>query len=174
MKTIKKISYKLTVMLLVLSIFITGCTPVTKKNTTTQNENITYTGLDDSQLHDYVIENLYSGMNAEFTNDDYTVEEISTVYISKEYIEESEYNSKSNIYFGYTLDEIEKRFEGKKFVFTVGDNNETTVIEFKEYENQYGKMLKNVAIGSGVIIICTTVSLATGGTVSIVFAVVLG
>ena len=57
-KTIKKISYKLTVMLLVLSIFITGCTPVTKKNTTTQNENITYTGLDDSQLHDYVIENL--------------------------------------------------------------------------------------------------------------------
>ena len=52
MKTIKKISYKLTVMLLVLSIFITGCTPVTKKNTTTQNENITYTGLDDSQLHD--------------------------------------------------------------------------------------------------------------------------
>ena len=58
MKTIKKISYKLTVMLLVLSIFITGCTPVTKKNTTTQNENITYTGLDDSQLHDNVIENL--------------------------------------------------------------------------------------------------------------------
>lgn len=169
MKMMKKISYKIICLILVISIFVCGCTPI-KTKTKVQEKQISFTGLDDSTLHDYVIENLYSGVNANFTNDDYTIEEISAVYISKEYIEESAYNSKSNIYFGYELDEIEKRFEGKKYVFTVGENNETTVIEFKDYENQYKKILKNVAIGSGVIIICTTVSIATGGTISIVFA----
>ncbi|MDE5539213.1 MAG: hypothetical protein K2J20_01860 [Bacilli bacterium] len=170
-KKLKKISYKFTGLLLAISIFICGCTPI--KNTENKNindEQISFTGLDDSQLQEYVIENLYSTVNSEFTNDDYTIEEISAVYVSKEYIEESEYNAKSNIYFGYTLDEIEKRFEGKKYVFTVGDDKQTTVIEFKKYENQYKKMLKSVAIGIGVIIVCTTVSLATGGTVSVVFA----
>lgn len=169
-KKIKKISYKITALILVVSIFICGCTPVKNHGDNVNDEKISFTGLDDSQLQDYVIEHLYSGVNAEFTNDDYTIEEISTVYISKEYIKESEYNAKSNIYFGYTLDEIEKRFNGKKYVFTVGDDNQTTVIEFKKYEDQYRKMLNNVVIGSGVIIICTTVSVATGGTVSIVFA----
>ena len=108
-KKIKKISYKITALILVVSIFICGCTPVKNHGDNINDEKISFTGLDDSQLQDYVIEHLYSGVNAEFTNDDYTIEEISTVYISKEYIEESEYNAKSNIYFGYTLDEIEKR-----------------------------------------------------------------
>ena len=146
---------------------ICGCTPNVKKE---ESQDIVFQSLDDSELQDYVIDTLYSGINANFSNEDYIIENIATTYVSKEYLEELDYNSKSNIYFGFTLDEINELFQGKKYVFDVDENNETTVVEFKEYQNPYKKMLKNVAIGSGVIIVCTTVSVVSGGTVSIIFA----
>lgn len=135
-----------------------------------ESEDITFTGLDDENLQEYMIENLYATLNSNFTSDDYEIESITTTYISKEYIDELTYNSKSNVYFGFTLDELAEQFEGKKFVFKVGENNETIVSEFEEYNDTYIKMIKNVATGTGVILICTTVSVVTGGTVSIVFA----
>ena len=61
-------------------------------------------------------------------------------------------------------------FNGKKYVFQVGEDNQTTVVEFEEYNDTYIKMLKNVAIGTGVILVSVTVSAVTGGTMSIVFA----
>ncbi len=156
------------VILLVFCITVCACTPNVKTNNT--KENVSFTGLDDSNLQDYVIENLYSGMNAEFTNEDYKIEQITTVYISKEYIEELNYNSKSNIYFGFTEEELSQLFDGKKYVFNVGDDNKTNVKEFEFYNDNYNKIIKNVMIGSGVILVCTTVSVASGGTIGIIFA----
>ena len=140
-------------------------------NTNVNSEQyLSFYALDDPKLQEYVIDDLYAGLNANFDSDDYEILQISSVYISKEYLEELDYNSKSNIYFGYTLDELKEQFSGTKYVFTVGDDNKTTVKEFEFYNDNYEKMIKNVAIGSGVILTCATLSVASGGTMAIIFA----
>lgn len=170
MKWIRKICNKTLIMMFIVSILVCGCTQNKMNNVSNEIERLKFTGLDDENLHDYVLETLYSGIDSNFTTDDYQIQEITTIYLSKEYLEELDYNSKSNLYFGYTLSELASKFNGKKYVFEVDENNQTTVVEFKDYENNYKKMIKNVLIGTGVILICATVSLATGGTVSIIFA----
>ncbi|MCR5305366.1 MAG: hypothetical protein K6E36_02550 [Oscillospiraceae bacterium] len=42
-------------------------------------------------------------------------------------------NSQENVYFGYTLSELEQQFEGTKYVFTVNDEGQTTVKAFEAY-----------------------------------------
>ena len=164
---------KLIVFMLIISMTFCGCTPRINNNQTFESVDVKqdFSGLDDINLQDYLNESIYSNMGAYIQSDDYTIEDITSIYVSKEYIEELEYNSKSNIYFGFTLEELQKQFNGKKYVFKLGDNNETTVSEFEEYTDVYMQMIKNVAIGSGVISVCTTVSVATGGTISLIFAV---
>ena len=157
---------KILIVFLIVCLTVCGCTP----NVNRKEEKITFSGLDDKKLQEYVAENLYSGINAEFSNEDYKIEQITTVYVSKEYIEELEYNSKSNIYFGYTENDLSKLFDGKKYVFNVGKDNQTIVEEFKFYNDNYNKIIKNVMVGSGVILVCATVSIASGGTIGIIFA----
>lgn len=171
-KKISKVSKKTLLLLLTISMAICICISnyINVSNSTKIKKEMFFSGLEDEKLHDYVIETLYSGMNSEFTNEDCVIRNITTMYVSKEYIEEVEYNTKSNIYFGYTLEELSSKFEGKKYVFEVDKDNHTTVAEFKDYENIYGKMIRNVTIGSGVILVCMTVSITTGGTVSMILA----
>ena len=157
---------RILIFFLIACLTVCGCTP----NVNRKEEKITFSGLDDKKLQEYVAENLYSGINAEFSNEDYKIEQITTVYVSKEYIEELEYNSKSNIYFGYTENDLSKLFDGKKYVFNVGKDNQTIVEEFKFYNDNYNKIIKNVMVGSGVILVCATVSIASGGTIGIIFA----
>lgn len=130
--------------------------------------------LDDPELLQYVQDNVYATLEEELDSDDYVVENVQAVYVSKEYLEELEYNSKSNIYFGFTLDEIEKQFSGERYVFTLGGDGQTIVKQFEPYDDTNERLLKNVAIGTGIILICVTVSVATGGAglpaVSMVFA----
>lgn len=162
---------KILCMFLILVLIIVFLLYEYISNTKVQsNEYLEFTSLDDPKLQDYVIDDLYAGLNASFNNEDYEIVQISSIYISKEYLEELEYNSKSNIYFGFTLDELEKQFNGNKYVFTVGDDNKTTVKEFEFYNDNYGKMIRNIAIGTGVILTCATISVASGGTMAIIFA----
>ena len=55
------------------------------------------------------------------------------------------------------------------------DDGKTVVNEFQEYDDTYDQIIKNVAVGTGVILICVTVSAVSGGVgaaaVSSVFAV---
>ena len=133
-----------------------------------------YTSLNDAKLLRYVEDNIYSNLVNILDSEKYFVENVKAVYISKEYIEELEYNSKNNIYFGYTLRELDEQFEGKKYYFTLSENGETTVKEVESIssDDTFNKIIKNVAIGSGVILICVTVSLVTAGApaVSMIFA----
>ena len=94
-------------------------------------DKIDYKSLDDSNLQNLMMENIYSGLEANLSSDDYVVKSIAMTYISKEYIEELNYNNKSNIYFGFTLSELANMFQDKKYVFTVNDKNETIVKEFE-------------------------------------------
>lgn len=129
--------------------------------------------LSDPDLQRYIEDTVYSDLVYRLADEGYYVENVEATYISKEYLEELEYNSKENVYFGYTLTELIDQFEGEKFVFTLGDDGTTVVEEFQDYDDTYEKAIKNVAIGTGVILVCVTVSAATGGAapaVSMIFA----
>ena len=63
---------------------------------------------------------------------------------------------------------------GQKYIFTLGENGKTVVQEFEKYDDTYDKVIRNVAIGTGVIMLCVTVSVVTAGVgataVSVIFA----
>lgn len=67
----------------------------------------------------YVEDNVYAELAYQFNSDDYIIENITSTYISQEYLDEVAFNSQSNIYFGYTLAEIDSIFEGTRYVFTL-------------------------------------------------------
>lgn len=135
---------------------------------------VDFSSLNNEELWSYIEEDVYLEVAEQLNSEDYFIESIKTRYISQEYIDEMAYNSMSNVFFGYTLEELDKDFSGTRYVFTLGDNGETIVTEMEGYDDSYERMIKNVAIGTGVILVCVTVSVVTGGlgaeAISIVFA----
>lgn len=171
------------IAILLVCTMLTGCAAQTATNnnsdpmeSTSKNETveIEFENLNDPALIDYVEDAVYSDLVVQLNSADYLVENVQAVYISKEYIEELYYNSQSNVYFGYTLAELDAFFQDTRYVFTLGDDGQTTVKPFESYDESYEKMLKNVAIGTGVILVCVTVSIvsraAGAAAVSMVFA----
>ena len=135
-----------------------------------------YNALDDTLLLTHIEDLIYTETITALDSEEYFVESVNAVYISKEYLEEVAFNSQSNIYFGYTLDELNALFQGTRYIFTLGENGNTTVQELQEIEDVNTEtILKNVAIGTGVILICVTVSVVSAGVgapaVSMIFAV---
>lgn len=134
-----------------------------------------FSGMNDPNLLRYAEDVVYEELVTALDSEQYFVEDVSALYISQEYLDELAYNSNANIYFGYTLRELSEQFQGKKYVFTLGDDGSTIVTEFVDYDDTYERALRNVAIGTGVILICATVSVLTAGTgtptaVSVIFA----
>ena len=135
-----------------------------------------YNALDDTLLLAHIEDLIYTETITALDSEEYFVESVNTVYISKEYLEEVAFNSQSNIYFGYTLNELDALFQGTRYIFTLGENGNTTVQELQETEDVTTEtILKNVAIGTGVILVCVTVSVVSAGAgapaVSMIFAV---
>ena len=133
-----------------------------------------FRNLGDKDLLTYVEDNVYLDLVSELNSSDYYVEKVEAVYISQEYLDEVAFNSQANIFFGYTLADIEGVYEDARFVFTLGENGETVVESFEDYDDTYDRIIKNVAIGTGVILVCVTVSVVTAGAgapaVSLIFA----
>lgn len=133
-----------------------------------------FKGLNDPALLPYIEDTLYQELVGTLDSDEYFVENVSAIYISQEYLDELAFNSQANIFFGYTLAELDEQFQGTKYVFTLGDNNETVVEPFEAYDDTYDRVLRNVAVGTGVILICVTVSVVSAGVgapaVSMIFA----
>ena len=135
-------------------------------------EDLGFTGLDDENLMRYMEDIIYSDLVDELT-DDYYVENIETVYISKEYLDEVAYNSQENIYFGYTLSELNELFQGQKYIFTLSESGQTEAVPFEEYDGTFDEVVRNVAIGTGVILVCVTVSVIAAPAapaISVIFA----
>lgn len=87
-------------------------------------------------------------------SEEYVVENVSAVYLSKEYLEEAAFNSQSNVYFGYTLAELDEIFQGTRYIFTLGDDGTTAVQELQVIDDHTAEtMLRNIAIGTGVILV---------------------
>lgn len=123
-----------------------------------------FTSLHDEQLLTYVEDLVYREAVSAINSEEYFVENVSAVYISKEYFNEVAFNSQSNIYFGYTLAELDEIFQGTKYIFTLGENGTTTVQELQAIEDiSTETMLKNIAIGAGVILVCVTISVVSVG-----------
>lgn len=122
-----------------------------------------FTGLSDPALLRSVEDNVYVELIDQFDGEDHIIEDISAVYVSEEYIAELEYNSKANLFFGYTLAELDAQFQGQRYVFSLGDNGQTIVKEFVAYDNTYEQVIRNITVGTGVILVCVTVSVVTGG-----------
>ena len=89
--------------------------------------------------------------------------DVQAFYESKEAIEEGLYNSKETEYFGFLVSEVDAQFEGTPYVFCVDETGKTVVKEFVPYDDVWGKVLKNVAIGGGVIFVCVTLTYLTAG-----------
>lgn len=134
-----------------------------------------FKGLNDPSLLPYLEESLHDELTVALDGEDYIIEDISAIYISEESLIAEEFNTRENVYFGYKKSELEQRFQGKRYVFTLGTNNETVVEEWEEYDDTYDRVIRNIAIGAGVILICATVSVVAASvgltTTSIVFAV---
>lgn len=133
-----------------------------------------FSGLSDPLLLNYVEDTVYQELVTTLDSDAFFVENIQAVYISEEYLTELSANSRENIYFGFTLSELDAVFEGEKYVFTLGDDGQTTVQAFQEASDPYGEAVRNLAVGGGVILLCVTVSLVSGAAgataVSVIFA----
>ena len=87
----------------------------------------TFTCLSDPNLLTYVEDTVYAQLIEELDSAEYFVENVDATFISEEYLSELSYNSQSNIYFGYTLAELNTLFHGDRYVFTLGDDGQTTV-----------------------------------------------
>lgn len=143
-----------------------------QENNDSQSYAESFNYISDSALLTYLEGEVYDQLIDNLDGEEYFVENVSAVYISQEYLEELAYNSQSNIYFGYTLAEIDEAFQGTRYVFTLDDNRVTTVKELEEIQDDtFNQVLKNVAVGTGVILICVTVSVATGGAAPAVSAI---
>lgn len=136
--------------------------------------DITIKGLDDESLIDYVEDNIYSALVSQLDSEDYFVENVEAVYYPKEYIKALSSNSQPNLYFGYTSAELDEQFQGTKYVFTLGEDGQTVVVPMNTVSDDvYIKTMEDVIIGSGVILVCATVSLVTAPAlpaVSMIFA----
>ena len=140
-----------------------------------ENIELQYSSLDDPELLAHIEDLVYRDTIASLNSEAYFVENVTAIYISKEYLDELTYNSQSNVYFGYSLAELDEIFEGKKYIFNLSEGGTTTVEELLEIEDvSTEKMFKNVAIGTGVILVCVTVSVVSAGAsapaVSMIFA----
>ncbi len=169
---------KLIALLLALLLALVGCT-TPNTNDETSNEITTdkpaevtdapipdFSGLGDPALVTYLETDIYKDTVLALNSTDYIIESIDASYISKEYLEEISYNSQSNIFFGHTLAELDAAFCDTRYIFTLGADGQTVVTALETIPNDtYTNILKDVAVGTGVIIVgvtATYVSAVTG------------
>ena len=172
---------KIIAALLSLTLLLSACTDKTSASLNTEEkeegsieafqpendslDNYSFTGLDDDSLLQYIEDQVYTDLITELNSDQYFIENVNAVYISKEYLEETAYNSQTNVFFGYSLAELDEYFGDTKYVFTVNNEGETIVQQMDIINDAdiYDQIIKNVAIGAGIIIVTVTVSFVTAG-----------
>lgn len=164
---------RLIVFLLVVSIMFSVFSYTTAE--TASGSTPDFKGMGDPALPGYIENTLYQELVADLRGEQYYVENVSALYISQEYLDELAYNSQANIFFGYTLADLDAQFQGQKYIFTLGDNEETVVEPFSEYDDTYNRIIRNVAVGTGVILVSVTVTaigaVAGASAITMIFAV---
>lgn len=153
---------KVTAVLLAFCVFFTvSIAPNGMASSVEDPYMLEYAMLAEPTQQELIEQQVYDQLNNTLKGD-YLID-VQAFYESKEAIEEGLYNSKESEYFGFLLSEVDAEFEETPYVFTVDENGESIVKEFVPYEDVWGKVLTNVAIGGGVILVCVTVSAVTAG-----------
>ena len=133
-------------------------------------ESLKLTGYDDPKYIEYYECMMYDSIDKSLDPDKYVIQSIDTYYYSKEYLETLDFNSKENVFWGYKLSELDEVFQGQKYVFSMDEDGNTTVTEYKEQEEDgkfssvFGSVLKNVAIGAGIIVTVVVLKDIAAGT----------
>ena len=107
--------------------------------------------LSDGRLTDYLEDSLMAGLEEDFGDDNFIIKEIEMKYISKEYIDEIEFNSNNNVWFGYNISELEEKFKDTPYVFSLSDDGETIVKPLEGYDDTYdyeGDFLLTARVGA--------------------------
>lgn len=138
------------VILLCFSLTLTGCHK--KTNLDLEDDSISSDTNDD--LKNIIKDDLTNKLG-----DNYQVDYVDSVYMSKEYIEEVTYNGKDNIYFGYNYDQIARSMGNKNWTFTVSDDGKTVVSVVEEANSALFNLVKNLAIVRGIIMVGTIISI---------------
>ena len=124
---------KLLSVILVLTTFVVFCLPA---NGFAEDENVPkFRGMSDPALLQFVEDQVYSELASSLDSEDYIIENVQAVYISQEYLDELAFNSQANIFFGYSLEEIIAGFGDTAYVYSLGNNYQTTVKPFEKYED---------------------------------------
>jgi len=138
------------------------------------NAGLVFTSLGDPDLLRYMEDTVYSSIVELFDSDDFFVENVSAMFLSNEYLQQLAFNSLENIYFGYTLSELDYFFQGSRYIFTLGDDGQNIARPFERYDDTFDRIVRNIATGTGVILLSVTVALVApifGATaVSVIFA----
>lgn len=115
-------------------------------------------------VYDYIVHDLDEA-EAQDTQgaQDLEVQEVKTVYLSKEYLEQYSFNTKETKFFGSTLGELEAQFGDEKYVFDLDENGKTVVHAVDDFDNTFEEVSKVALAGAGVILVCVTIGVATGG-----------
>lgn len=155
---------RLVAALLIACLSLTGCTGgITIGSNVVSPRSYEYpeeyASLSDPELVDSLEEGVYDSLVAELDSNEYLVEEVQVAYVSQEYLDELSFNSKENVFFGYTLDDVIAHFGSTPYVFTAADGK-TVVKEFESYDDTWDQIASNVATGTGVIVILATISFA--------------
>lgn len=98
-------------------------------------ENITFTGINDPALRDYLSEKITS-LLGDTLSEDMEVVSVETKYLSKEYLEELRYNSEMNVFFGYTAAELSEMLSGDMVYLTIDQDGEVSAQEVQEGEKK--------------------------------------
>ena len=177
---------RLTVLCLCLGMFISGCGVHSDENVSDgyfeiEEDVPEFSGLDDGDLPGYVRDTVYANLVDNVDFDKYFVESIDTAYVSKEYLDEIEFNSQSNVFFGFSLDDINREMQGQKYIFTVDESGRSQVELAEELTDKTKEQfLKDVAVGTVVILVMVGVaaltqnpaaSITAGKTIKIIYAV---
>ncbi len=129
--------------------------------------------LSNPKLLKYIEDEIYAQTEANLGSEDYIIE-VNATYESKEALFEGISNSRETNYFGYYLSDLDVQFQGTPYVFTLGEDGQTKVVEFVADDGTWERAIRDIAIGSGVILICVTISVVSGGlgapAISAVFA----
>ena len=166
----KRALQKIVVFLLIVVLtLIAGCsarsTPAINYSdipSTTDSYDYDITDLDSLAAHDHIVLTVEDNLQ-EMLSDDYYIDYVDSIYLSKEYVDELTYNSLSNTYFGYDYDSIAESMSGINWTFTVNDSGQTIVTEVQASSSALLELVKKVAVGTGVIVVCAVVSSISGG-----------
>lgn len=134
-------------------------TLTTEYSTNFEKPKVEFLNLNDDALLSYIEDLVYEDTITALNSDEYVVEEVRATYLSKEYLDETAYNSQANLYFGFTIEQLNDYFQDSRYIFTLNNDGTTTVKELQEVaQTDSQTIIKNVLIGSGVILVCVTVS----------------